>query len=124
MFKGGITSRDYIGTISNWFYYGFKRRFQLSYKRIYGSSRQLPRGWEKNNRKITHRVGKAQTPVIRYRVFITDSHNGDFCNFDHIPVYMDLVSNFTWGKNNSGGRQIGTEKIEDLLHCAVVMHKG
>ena len=50
------------------------------------------------------------TPVIRYRVFITDSHNGDFCNFDHIPVYMDLVSNFTWGKNNSGGRQIGTEK--------------
>ena len=53
-------------------------------------------------------VGKAQTNVVRDGVLIPDVHDDDFCNSDHIPVYIDLVGGYTWGENNLGGQKIGT----------------
>ena len=45
-------------------------------------------------------------------VLIPAVHDDNFCNSDHIPFYIDLVSDYTWDENNSRGRKIGTGKKE------------
>ena len=30
-----------------------------------------------------------------------------YCNTDHIPVYIDITGNYTWGEINTGGWEIG-----------------
>ena len=42
--------------IKNWFYHGFKKRKKLSWTKIAGASRKLPKGWET---KLAHIIEHA-----------------------------------------------------------------
>ena len=41
-------------------------------------------------------------------LFIPPILDQDYCNTDHILVYIDITGNYTWGGRNTGGRKIGT----------------
>ena len=73
-----------------------------------GASGKLPSVWEKKICEIIHQVGKAQTPVNRDGVLIPAFCYDDLYHSNHIPVYMDLVGEYTWGEMNSGIWKIGT----------------
>ena len=44
MFKGDKYSPKFMDQACSWLYYGFKKRYNLSYKQISGASRKLPPG--------------------------------------------------------------------------------
>ena len=45
-FKGGKYSHNLMSQIKNWFYHGFNKQHNLSYKQISGFSRKLRPNWE------------------------------------------------------------------------------
>eukprot|EP00957_Ditylum_brightwellii_P017448 1313735-Ditylum_brightwellii.AAC.2 len=80
-------------------YKRFIKRFSLSYVRISGASRKLPNDCEEKAAQIIAHVGHDQTPhTDNQGIFIPPIQDEDYCNTDHIPCYIDMTGNYTWGE--------------------------
>ena len=64
MFKGEIYSSTFLKDAKNWFYFGFKPRYNLHYIIIYGASRKLSQGWEERVWIIITCVGMRHVPKV------------------------------------------------------------
>ena len=106
LFKGGINyNPNWFKDMKQWFYYGFFKRYNLSYTRISGASRKLPPDCKLKHESIIRRVAKSQTPrKVNYTV-ITAVEDKIMMNTDHIPMYRDMASSYSWAQKGAGGGQ-------------------
>ena len=96
----------------NWFYYGFKFRYNLRYVRLSGASRKLPKGWEGKVAEIITRVGRRQVSHLMEGLVIPAIQDDSFANTDHIPVYRDMPSNYSWVECGTGNKHVATGGAE------------
>ena len=95
LFKGGIDSSIFLKDTKNWFYFGFKPRYNLRYIHISGASRKLPQRWEERVRSIIARVGSRQVPKVVNGITIPAIGDDSFKSSYHITVYSDLTGNYS-----------------------------
>ena len=112
LFKGGKDSLNFMDQVCSWFYYGFKKRYNISYKRISGSSTKMPPGWEEKGEQIVRHVGNLQVPKIENDIWVSDVDYGSFVDTDHVPVYCVMPVNFSWYTKNDGNVYITTGGAE------------
>ena len=104
LFKGGRkTNPKWMHQAKGWFYYGFKKRYNLSYTRVAGASRKLPSNWKELLESINRRVAKSQTPRKEGHLVIPAVPDGRVCNSDHIPFYRDMAGAYSWTQKGAGG---------------------
>ena len=94
--------------LKSWFYYGFKKRKNLSWTRISGASRKLPNGQEKKAAQIIERVARVQSEQHQENIIIPRVKDDNMCNTNHVPVYINMSVEYSWGERNTGGRQVAT----------------
>ena len=72
--------------------------------RIAGASRKLPPDWKlKHESTIIRRVAKSQTPRKVNFTIIPAVEDDNVANTDHIPMYRDMASSYSWTKKGAGG---------------------
>ena len=111
-FKGVKHSHNFMSQMKNWFYYGFNKRHNLSYKQISGASINLPPNWEESSHQIVTRVANYQVPAVKDGVLIPAIEDDQLINTYHEPMYRDLPGNYSWGPINDGNTQIATSGAE------------
>jgi len=105
---GGKGSKGFFKKMKQWFYFGFKKRHDLSICRISGAGQKLPLNWEAKMVDLRARVRRTQMPRtigMEVHAGVTDD---DFLNTDHVPTWMEPVGDYSWGVRNSGRRTIST----------------
>ncbi len=121
-FQGGDMKR-----LKQWFYYGFKRRANLSIRKIASVGQKLPKDWEAKmvdmRGRIRHRQGPLEQPDGS--VLITGVTDAYFFNTDHVPIWYESVGNYTWGRKDSGRRSVKTGgKEKDRFTAQFGVGKG
>lgn len=116
-----------IQKLKKWFYYGFKKRFDLSIRKIASVGQKLPKNWEEQmvdmRGRVRHRQGASQQPDGR--VLITGVTDEYYFNTDHVPVWVESVGNYTWGRKSSGRRSVKTGgKEKDRYTVQLGVGKG
>ena len=105
-FCGGSKAKTCFYRMKQWFYGGFKKRCNLSKRRISSTGQKLPKDWKDKVKSIIRRVAGAQTPQQRadgsYYGGVPDARMG---NTDQVPVYMEDHSKSTWGRKDSQERR-------------------
>ncbi len=125
-YNGGPKAEGFMEKMKKWFYKGFKVRAGLSVRKIAGAGQKIPDGWEGMMRRITTNVRdlqKVETRPDGSRIIagVQDRH---FVNTDHVPMPIEGVGNFSWGKKNSGRRHVKTAgKEKDRFTCQLSIAK-
>ena len=93
--------------LKKWFYGGFKKRMNLSRRKISSTGQKLPLDWKQKHEKIVSRVVKAQMPRQRrdgsFQPGVTDDK---MANTDQVPVYIESFGNYQWGRKEDHGRRM------------------
>lgn len=97
-FLGGVGSPNHFSKLKQWFYHGLNKRFSLSIRKISSVGQKLPRDWETKLQQIIDRVKRDQS-------LVTDDF---YVNTDQVPVWIESVGNYTWGKACTGRRFVRT----------------
>ena len=121
-FYGGDIKR-----LKKWFYYGFVKRFELSIRKIASVGQKLPKDWEAKMVQMRGRVRHRQQPLAQPdgRVLITGVTDAYYFNTDHVPVWVESVGNYTWGRKSSGRRSVKTGgKEKDRFTVQLGVGKG
>ena len=80
----------------------------MSWTKIAGASRKLPKGLETKVAHIIARVANVQIAQQKHNIIVAPVKDDNMCNTDHVPLYIDMYGNYSWGENISGGRHIAT----------------
>ena len=97
----------------NWFYSGFTKRKNLTWVRNAGASRKLPNNWEAECIKITNSISQIQQCHRNENgTLVPEVTDDNLCYSDHIPMYIDMPGNYSWGEMGSSGAQIATSGKE------------
>ena len=119
--EGGRGSAGHMDRLKTWFYYGFKSRYRLSNRKIASIGQKLPDRWQEKLRTQQSRVAAARFPQTvelgndddddeteTEKVNVPGIDDADWYNFDHVPVWQEPVRTFSWGKKDSGRRNVRT----------------
>ena len=126
-FLGGVNSPDFFARMKNWFYYGFKRRYDLSRRKISSIGQKLPDDWQIKREDIVLRVARCQTPRKRgdgsFAPYVKDDDTG---NTDQVPIYIEAHGNWQWGlKSCKDRRMIRTAgKEKDRITVQLTIFKS
>ena len=126
-FCGGVNDPELLNKLKRWFYYGAKLRCNLSVRKIASVGQKLPTDWEAQMVKVRERVRRMQKPALRGDgtvriVGVKDEH---LVNTDHVPMYGDMVGNYSWGRKDSGRRTVKTGGGEkSRFTCQLSCSKG
>eukprot|EP00956_Cyclotella_meneghiniana_P036000 scaffold120055_cov77-Cyclotella_meneghiniana.AAC.2 len=132
--EGGRGSAGHMDRLKTWFYYGFKKRHRLSNRKIasIGIGQKLPDRWQEKLRTQQQRVAAAQFPQTvklgndddddeTETVNVPGIDDTDWYNFDHVPVWQEPVRTYSWGKKDSGRRNVKTAGREKEKNCYTVV---
>ena len=109
-------SSGHLVRLMKWFYYGFKRRYYLSNRKIASIGQKLPKTWKEDLVNLQGRIAAEQFPhtinigdeETPHMMAVPGIDDDNFVNFDHVPVWEDMVGNTSWGKKDSGRRSVKT----------------
>jgi len=92
-FLGGVGSQGHFSKLKNWFYYGWKKRFKLSTRKISSCGQKLPRDWQLKVANIIARISKGQMPHQRMDgSFCPGADDDHVINSDQVPVWIESHS--------------------------------
>jgi len=100
-----------------WFYYGFKRRYYLSNRKLSSVGQKLPLRWKIDLENLQKRLAYLQVPHYESHTFtdgdfmqefVPGIEDGDVWNFDHVPIWRECVGNYSWGPKDSDRRNART----------------
>ena len=122
---GGKGSVGHLNRLKKWFYFGFNKRKRLSNRKIASIGQKLPRNWEKHLADLQKRIAAAQFPqTIKLKsgdyANVPGIDDGDFYNFDHVPVWQEPVASTSWGEKDSGRRNVKTAGKEKNRNTVVL----
>ena len=103
------------------------KRFELSIRKIASVGQKLPKDWEAKMVQMRGRVRHRQQPLAQPddRVLITGVTDAYYFNTDHVPVWVESVGNYTWGRKSSGRRSVKTGgKEKDRFTVQLGVGKG
>ena len=123
--QGGRGSTGHLDRLKTWFYHGFKKRFNLSNRKIASIGQKLPDKWREKLRTQQQRVAAAQFPQEvdlgnGEKVNVPGIDDKDWYNFDHVPVWQEPVRTYSWGKKDSGRRNVKTAGREKNRYTVVL----
>jgi hypothetical protein len=127
LFMGGVESGDLMSKLKKWFYYGFVRRFNLSFRKISSVGQKLPKNWPDKMVDMRGRVKHRQLPTEQPdgSIVLKGVHDANYFNTDHVPVWYESVGNYSWGKKDSGRRTVKTGgKEKDRFTAQLGIGKG
>ena len=87
-------------------------RNKLSYARIVGDSIKLPNGWEERVENINIRVSRTQVKQKLNDIWVPAIPDSRWVNSDHITIYREIPSNYSWGVKGTGKWQVSTGGAE------------
>ena len=97
-FLEGLGLRGHFAKLNHWFYYGYKRRFKLSKRKISSCGQNLPKDWESKVAYNIARISRGQMPHQRmdgsFKPGADDDH---VINSDQVPVRIKSHSSTQWG---------------------------
>ena len=67
----------------------------MSWTKIAGASRNFPKGWETKVAHIIARVENVQRAQQKNNIIVPPVKYDNMCNTDHVPVYTDMVGNYS-----------------------------
>ena len=103
---GGLENPAIFERLKNWFYGGFKQRWDLSKRRVSSTGQKLPIDWETKGAQIVARVAGAQMPVQKPDgKLISGVKDDDMGNMDHMPCYTEDHRKGVWGIKSSQARR-------------------
>lgn len=122
---GGKGSEGHLHRLKNWFYFGFKRQFNLSNRKIASIGQKLPNNWEVDLRNLQQHVVVAQFPQTielwsGESVNVPGTYDDDWYNFDHVPVWQKPVASTCRGPKDSGCRNVKTAEREKNRYTVVL----
>eukprot|EP00957_Ditylum_brightwellii_P057449 4355717-Ditylum_brightwellii.AAC.1 len=90
-FLSGAGSPKFLPRMKNWYYFGLKKRLNLSICQVNGVGQKLPRGWEKKVEHIQVRVAKAQQPRNQQNSndWLPGTSDDKMANTDNVPIWME-----------------------------------
>eukprot|EP00956_Cyclotella_meneghiniana_P009844 scaffold13631_cov38-Cyclotella_meneghiniana.AAC.19 len=103
--QGGRGSTGYLDRLKTWFYHGFKKRYNLSNRKIASISQKLPTNWQRHLRTQQQSVAAAQFPQEvelddSEKVNVPGIDDADWYNFYHVQVWQDPVRTYSWRKKD------------------------
>ena len=105
-FLGGVGSQGHFSKLKNWFYYGWKKRFKLSTRKISSCGQKLPRDWQAKVANIIARISKGQMPHQRMDgSFCPGADDDHVINSDQVPVWIESHSSTQWGDRENHKRR-------------------
>lgn len=107
---GGVQSEGFLGRMKNWFYYSFVKKFNLSCRKIASVGQKLPENWEEKMVDFRRRLTRRQDPQTRAdgSTRVVGVQDAYYINTDQVPVWIESVGNYSWGKKDSGRRTVKT----------------
>ena len=127
---GGKGSAGHLVRLRKWFYFGFKRCYNLFNRKLFGVGQKLPINWEKHLEYLQKRVAYEQV------LHMIDMGDGEmeqvpviddkyWYNFDYVPVWYEPVGNHSWGPKDSSLINVKTEgKEKDCFTVVLIISKS
>ena len=114
---GGKSSKEHLKRLKQWFHFGFKQRRYLSNRKISSVEKKLPLRLELDLMNPQKRITACQFPHCEtildedgdeVSALVPGVDYADTYNFDHVPVWRELVGNYSWGPKYSDRRNAKT----------------
>ena len=124
---GGAGSEGFLGRMKNWFYYSFAKKHNLSCRKIASVGQKLPNNWQEVMVDFRGRLRHRQDPQTRAdgSTRVAGVEDAYYINTDHVPVWIESVGNYSWGKKDSGRRTVKTGgKEKDRFTAQLSIGKG
>ena len=87
-----------FSSFKDWFYGGFKKRYDLSCRVVLSTGQKLPLDWQEKVRSIVAHVEHSQMPCqkgdVSFLPRVSDARMG---NTDQVLVYKEDHNNHQWG---------------------------